>query len=86
MIVAGDVLELAQVRALLGCVPSQSLLEGVRDVVSQVRALEGHLEAALADANALRELLIEEQRLRHEYGSRLARLEAHDVEGPGGAP
>lgn len=78
---ADDVLYLSTARALLGCASGQSLVDGVRDVLAQVRALEGHLEAARADAEEARELLIEEQKLRHDYGTRLARLTAgHDTE------
>lgn len=78
---ADDVLQLSTARTLLGCASGQSLVDGVRDVLAQVRALKHHLEAALADASALRDLLIEEQKLRHDYGTRLARIEAgHDTE------
>lgn len=73
---ASDVLDLGRARDLLGCGPGTSLLDGVRALKAEARMLRGHLEAALADANALRELLLEEQALRHEYGSRLARVEA----------
>lgn len=72
---ASDVLDLARARDLLGCGPGTSLLDGVRALVVEARMLRGHLEAALDDANALRELLIEEQVLRHEYGMRLAKAE-----------
>ena len=34
-------------------------------------------DAAVADASMMRELLIEEQTLRHEYGTKLATLEEH---------
>lgn len=70
------------VRALVVRVPRECAECGARAVADEVcwlcefRALRTERDAALADANALRELLLEEQALRHEYGSRLARLEA----------
>lgn len=74
-----DVLDLVRARQLLGVQGPRSLIEGVR-------ALMAERDAAVADAAAMRELLVEEQKLRHEYGTRLARIEARDVEGPGVGP
>ena len=65
---ASDVLALGRVRALLGCAPHVELVDAVE-------ALRSERDAAIADANVMRELLVEEQVLRHEYGMRLARLE-----------
>lgn len=82
---ASDVLDLSRARDLLGCGPGTSLLDGVRAIVVEAKMLRGHLDAALADASALRDLLIEEQKLRHDYGTRLARIEAgHDTESRSG--
>lgn len=78
---ANDVLSLVRVRAIIGCSPQVELVDAVE-------ALRRERDAAIAEANAMRELLIEEQQLRHEYGMRLARqsalvpatYSAHDTE------